>query len=304
MCNKLTELIEYLKGKDGHDGQPGEQGPAGHAGPKGERGDRGSPGQPGYNGAKGQKGEYGPQGQKGAHGDTGLPGPQGPWGAKGEKGEPGLPGPQGPPGLDGVGGPQGPAGPTGPQGPAGRPGPPGDPGPTEYGSGGVTYVRWGKSSCPDVAGTKLLYRGQIGGNLNYDTQGGGSFLCLPETPEYQFSEEKYVRSEVYGINYACAVCSATTRVAHVMIPARTSCALGWTREYYGYLVSQSYNQSNVENLRSPLTCADKDFTYDANFESSTNYAYLYKVTASCNGLPCSANKYERKKNLECVVCTK
>ena len=43
---------------------------------------------------------------------------------------------------------------NGPQGPAGPPGPIGPPGPRR---GGAIYTRWGKSSCPHVAGTELVY---------------------------------------------------------------------------------------------------------------------------------------------------
>ena len=76
---------------------------------------------------------------------------------------PGATGPQGPPGEKGdPGGPPGPRGLTGSTGPAGPRGLAGPPGPR---SGGVTYVRWGKSSCPNVAGTELLYAGRAAGTF-------------------------------------------------------------------------------------------------------------------------------------------
>ena len=40
-------------------------------------------------------------------------------------------------------------------------------------------------------------------------------------------------------NAPCAVCYASTRVAVFMLPARTSCPTGWTREDYGYLMSDA-----------------------------------------------------------------
>ena len=155
----------------------------------------------------------------------------------GERGDPG--GPQGPRGLTGA---------TGPSGPTGQPGPPGPR------SGGVTYVRWGKSSCPDVTGTQLLYAGRTAGTFFNENGGGSNYLCMPETPQYTLSHKpgSQSHSEIHGTEYEgpvrvgaqdhnvpCAVCSASTRVGMLMIPARTSCPTGWTREYYGYLMSQA-----------------------------------------------------------------
>ena len=54
-----------------------------------------------------------------------------PYSTKGEKGETGATGPQGPPGPR---------------------------------SGGVTYVRWGRTTCPDTEGTELVYTGRAGGS--------------------------------------------------------------------------------------------------------------------------------------------
>ena len=172
------------------------------------------------------------RGRDGRDGRDGTPGATGPPGPQGEKGDQG--GPQGPRGLTG------PTGSTGPVGPAGPPGPR---------SGGVTYVRWGKSSCPSVAGTQQLYAGRVGGNHMNRRGGGGTYLCMPDQPEYstslRYTAGSQSYSEVFGTEYEhstvgrhnhnapCAVCSATTRVAQVMIPAKASCPMGWTREYYG-----------------------------------------------------------------------
>ena len=88
---------------------------------------------------------------------------QGRDGRDGRDGMPGATGLQGPPGERGE------RGPVGPQGPR---------------SGGVTYVRWGKSSCPDVAGTELLYAGRVAGTFFNQEGGGSTHLCMPEVPQY------------------------------------------------------------------------------------------------------------------------
>ena len=108
------------------------------------------------------------QGRDGRDGRDGMPGATGPGGAKGERGDPG--GPQGPRELTGAVGTPGAIGSAGPPGPR---------------SGGVTYVRWGKSSCPSVAGTELIYAGRVAGTLFYNKpRSGSNYLCLPDEPQY------------------------------------------------------------------------------------------------------------------------
>ena len=93
------------------------------------------------------RGRDGRDGQNGRDGRDGMPGAQGPPGPPGEPGEAG--GPPGPQGQIGARGPPGPQGAVGPVGPK---------------SGGVTYTRWGKRSCPKVTGTELIYTGRAGGS--------------------------------------------------------------------------------------------------------------------------------------------
>ena len=64
-------------------------------------------------------------------------------GRDGRDGRDGEPGPRGPPGRDGKVGPQGEKGDMG----VGPPGP---------SSGGVTYVGWGNTTCPNTTGTELV----------------------------------------------------------------------------------------------------------------------------------------------------
>ena len=106
-------------------------------------------------------------------------------GRDGRDGRDGLPGaadPQEDIGEKGLTGAQGRSGPLGPQG--GGTGLAGPPGPR---SGGVTYVRWGKHSCPSVAGTELVYAGRAGGTYFNKPGGGSNYLCLPDEPQYTLS---------------------------------------------------------------------------------------------------------------------
>ena len=120
-------------------------------------------------GRDGLPGRDGAPGLDGAHGPRGLPGPAGPEGAEGPRGYRGYRGLEGPPG------PEGEDGANGTTGPAGPPGPP---------SGGTIYTRWGKSSCPEVQGTELLYSSITGGTFYTQTGGGANYLCMPQDPEY------------------------------------------------------------------------------------------------------------------------
>ena len=72
-------------------------------------------------------------------------------------------------GRDGVPGPRGPQGQRGEQGVAGSPGPR---------NGGVVYTRWGKTSCPNVTGTELVYVGRAGGSWHSHTGGGANYIPL------------------------------------------------------------------------------------------------------------------------------
>ena len=68
----------------------------------------------------------------------------------------GLPGPPGVPGRNGR---DGTSGQKGDKGERGEPGIVGAPGPV---SGGATYTRWGRTLCPNITGTSLVYSGRAG----------------------------------------------------------------------------------------------------------------------------------------------
>ena len=202
-------------------------------------------------GRDGLPGRDGAPGLDGAHGPRGLPGPARSEGAQGPRGYRGYRGLDGPPGQEGADGANGTAGPVGPPGPQGDDGPPGPQGPPGSGSGGAIYTRWGKSSCPEINDTALLYSGITAGTF-YDQQGGGAnYLCMPQDPEYSttltYRDGVQGWAYVYGTEYIfplqgthdhnvpCAMCYVSTRPTVVMIPAKASCPPTWTREYYGYI---------------------------------------------------------------------
>ena len=132
---------------------------------------------------------------------------------------PGLPGPPGSTTVDP--GMQGPPGPPGDRGLTGPPGPPGQAG------GGLTYIRWGRTTCPSTPGTQLVYKGRAAGSHYQHSGGGVNKLCLPDSPDYLSYDATFQNGGLlYGSEYEawqgqpfggiddnnvpCAVCYTST----------------------------------------------------------------------------------------------
>ena len=180
---------------------------------------------------------------------------------------------------------------------------------------GVIYTRWGKSSCPTSTGAQLVYAGRTGGT-HYNTRGGAAEkICLPEDPEY-IAETSGISLQYYSTvqggeyevsfgpnanviqhNAPCAVCYVPTRATTIMIPAKTSCPSSWTREYYGYLMTERDNHQ-----RSSYNCVDNNPDVVAGTEGDEDPSLFDYTITDCNGLPCPP--YENRRILSCAVCTK
>ena len=108
----------------------------------------------------------------------------------------GLPGPAGAPGKDGRDGTNGQKGDKGERGEPGIAGPPGP------ASGGATYTRWGRTSCPTTAGTSLVYSGRAGKSHFTHSGGGVNYQCLPNNPEYgRYAPGVQSQAPIYGVEY-------------------------------------------------------------------------------------------------------
>ena len=182
---------------------------------------------------------------------------------------------------------------------------------------GVTYIRWGKPTCPQTPGTEMLYAGRAGGTF-YNIRGGGAeILCLPETPEYLNGTSRIgttlggiprmfgTEYEFFGTsplanlanhNVPCASCYVPTRGTVNMIPAKINCPTGWTREYYGYLTTE-----HEGHYRSSYNCVDIN-SENMGSTGNENGAVIYYVASTCHGFDCPP--YENDRALSCVVCTK
>ena len=155
---------------------------------------------------------------------------------------------------------------------------------------------------------------------HYHQKGGGAeYLCLPGQPEFLqvTAGHQSVRNKLYGAGYhtndnspafgnmfnhnaPCAACSTSARGQKIMIPGKVNCTSSWTREYYGYLMTERTHQ---DHLRSSYVCVDVNAEAvpgSAGFNYSG--ALLDFVEAVCNGIKCPP--YTAGYELPCVVCTK
>ena len=110
----------------------------------------------------------------------------------------------------------------------------GEQGPPGPRSGGVTYVRWGRTTCPDTNGTELVYAGRAAGSHFTHKGGTNDYLCLPEEPQYlAYKPGVQGHSPIHGAEYEtyspvlghvsqhnapCVICHSTLRESVLMIP--------------------------------------------------------------------------------------
>jgi hypothetical protein len=156
-----------------------------------------------------------------------------------------------------------------------------------------------------------VYSGRTGSSYNRHQGGAANYVCMPDDPEYTLPFRAGVQgySYVYGTEYEnllvpnreqhdapCAVCYIPTKHSVIMIPAKTSCPSGWTREYYGYLMSE-----RVVNRRTMYECVDMAMESVPGSQNQVYSGHFWHVEAHCNGVACPP--YSAEKELGCVVCS-
>jgi len=179
-------------------------------------------------------------------------------------------------------------------------------------NGGAVYVRWGHDQCPSTA--QLVYSGRAGGT-HYKQGGASNPQCLPLDPSYlQEISGAQTRTYMYGAEYQthtdsnshlhgrhdhdvpCAVCYVTQHSTVYMLPAKYTCPSGWTREYYGYLMSEYRG-----NHPSQFTCVDIAFKSVIGSSPNKDGLLFYFVEGICGSLPCPP--YQNYRELSCAVCS-
>ncbi len=84
-----------------------------------------------------------------------------------------------------------------------------------------------------------------------------------------------------------------------MIPAKVNCPSSWTREYYGYLMTERFDLN-----RNSFECVDVDAEILAgSVMGGGDGAFFYFTESRCaSGNNCPP--YVEGRELPCVVCTK
>jgi hypothetical protein len=189
--------------------------------------------------------------------------------------------------------------------------------PENSGGGNVSYIRWGRVSCPSDA--SLIYKGYAASG-HYNHKGGiSSQLCLTDKPTFangDVSDGNQNGALLYGTEYEtssyginslknlhnfsapCAVCLKPASIS-LMIPGTLKCPASWDKEYEGYLMGTHYTQTSSHEA----VCVDIEAEKVVNSSSASQDGNLwYPTEAECGALPCPP--YVQNRELSCVVCTK
>ena len=158
--------------------------------------------------------------------------------------------------------------------------------------------------------------------------GGSNYLCLPEEPQWMnHGSQSGYPGRLYGVEWwldgnhsnffstvntggrqlhlnpvPCALCYIPQRSTSVMMPATTSCPVGWTEEYRGYIMSD-YSPLTLTSVRNPSSYICVDQMPEIGIGGTSQHqAHIVMVLVGCGTLPCS--KYPNNWELACVVCSK
>ncbi|KAK7095432.1 uncharacterized protein [Littorina saxatilis] len=172
-------------------------------------------------------------------------------------------------------------------------------------SAGSTFVRWGRKSCPND--TSEVYVGVVGGKWYQQKGSGTNYLCLTKSPQFDLVAVPGSVGQLYGTEYEltsshsnhdvpCSVCLAP-KSATIMVPGTKYCPSGWTRQYYGHLVSNDQSYYATEYV-----CLDSAPEHEDHGHENRNGALFYYVVAKCGALLCPP--YRDNKVVTCAVCSK
>ena len=180
---------------------------------------------------------------------------------------------------------------------------------------GTTYTRWGHDACPSTA--TLIYKGAMAGAYFEHKGAGSNHLCMPFDPEYDpdIGNTNAGGSYIYGSEYQsvnplnprkdsiedrnipCAVCRVQMRATTVMVPAHRTCPVGWTREYYGFLMGAHNSHGKRDYI-----CMDREFKTLPGHAGDQKGNQLYSVGAT-GGYGLDFPPFLSSKPLTCTVCS-
>jgi len=184
-------------------------------------------------------------------------------------------------------------------------------------SAGVVYTAWGRTSCPYGS---TVYWGYVGGSHYTHGGSGSNYQCLRRDPsrlqvhsgnndgaliygtEFETNALGYSNSNTrYDHDYeaTCSVCYVDHKSTVFMQPGHTTCPSGFSRAYYGNLMSERHNHTG----RMEYICVYYA-PHSTGSKSNHNGALLYYVEAEWGALPCSSSSstYTQNYELSCAVC--
>ena len=167
-------------------------------------------------------------------------------------------------------------------------------------------MRWGRTTCPDIEGTELVYTGIAAGTRSSHSGGGSNYLCIKDNPSHlQYHQRagalldgtEYETRELSDEDVPCSVCYVATREAVLMIPGTFTCPTNWTREYYGYLMTEQYDS----NGRTTFECVD-DYpeVITGSYENKNSAQFVFVAPGCDNFCP----PYIENREITCAVCTR
>ena len=175
-------------------------------------------------------------------------------------------------------------------------------------AGSTTFVRWGRSVCPNS--TQLVYSGVVGGGYYSNPGSSTTVLCLPLNPvttiqaqrppliALLFGAEYHTdNDEHYNQDAVCSVCR-TPRSSTLLLPTTTVCPDGWTKEYSGYLMG-SYPTDGAGH---DFVCMDSAMEHRVAGERDENGLKFFYTYTKCGSLPCPP--YTNDQLVNCAVCSK
>ena len=153
----------------------------------------------------------------------------------------------------------------------------------------------------------------------YNHKGGGAeYVCLSDQPEFLnvIPGHQTLRNSIYGVEYEayinppafgslryynvpCAACSTVARGQKIMIPGKVNCTSSWTREYYGYLMTE---RTHDNHNRMSYICIDVGAEGASGSAGLDGGATIMFTEVYCSGIKCPP--YAAGNELPCVVCTK
>ena len=147
-------------------------------------------------------------------------------------------------------------------------------GPPGQNQGGLTFTRWGRTTCPFTSGTTLIYDGIMAGS-KYDEGGGANYLCLPKDPEY--------------LQYTIR----TTIIHYCIYRALVNVIISVWQKYIAICNCYGFRKT-------AYFCGfDNDLESVPGSESSIDPATIYFTESTCNGLPCPP--YVAGREITCGV---